>query len=346
MTLTREKITGDHVLQTPAWILVIRIFQVLISVGVLGLAARLIHEVSMDEVGLALAIALITFIVVAYVLITEKVSSCHKAYHIVAVLTLDGLLMVLWLATFAAAAARRGEFTETRCYTGSSFNTEPCYFDGTVGLLELGAAMLSAIAGLGALVWVLFIVTFVWTLVMLLQGRKQGRFAINLGTSTSSGVQQPVPATGDNVQMAARPAEPHQQQPQQPYPVYQPHGTQPHGTQPHGAQPQQPSPQSPYNPPVQQYPPPGQYNPSTSPPPMQGYPPQNQYAYGHYPPAQQPSPQPQGQQAPSPSVSPYNSDVGTHQHTASPPPPPQELGPQSYQAVPQEMPHHPYQNQN
>lgn len=68
-------------------------------------------------------------------------------------------MMVLWLATFAAAAARRSKYTV-------SVVTDGCVDDGSlldsttcnvvkrgVILFKSGLAMLAAIAGLGALVW-------------------------------------------------------------------------------------------------------------------------------------------------------------------------------------------------
>lgn len=102
--------------------------------------------------------AVITWVVVAYILITEKIRACYEAYHILAVVILDGLMMVLWLATFAAVAAKRAEFTVNvsvdGCFDdGSSFNSKTCFRKRSIILFKSGADMLSAIAGLGALVW-------------------------------------------------------------------------------------------------------------------------------------------------------------------------------------------------
>ena len=46
----------DHILVTPIWVFVVRIFQILISLVILALAARLMHDAYLDEEGLALAI--------------------------------------------------------------------------------------------------------------------------------------------------------------------------------------------------------------------------------------------------------------------------------------------------
>jgi hypothetical protein len=45
-----------HVLVTPLWVFVVRIFQILVSLAILGLAADLAHDAYLDEEGLALAV--------------------------------------------------------------------------------------------------------------------------------------------------------------------------------------------------------------------------------------------------------------------------------------------------
>lgn len=46
---------SEHVLKTPIWITVIRGFQFLVSLIIVGLAGRLMHDAYLDEHGLALA---------------------------------------------------------------------------------------------------------------------------------------------------------------------------------------------------------------------------------------------------------------------------------------------------
>lgn len=97
-----------------------------------------------------------------YVISTEKVTSWQKAYHVIAVLALEAFLVILWLATFAAAAARRASFSVparvSGCFDdGSAVNSKTCFgkreLEKRAYLFESGQAMFSAIAGLGALVW-------------------------------------------------------------------------------------------------------------------------------------------------------------------------------------------------
>jgi hypothetical protein len=55
-TPAEKSYSDDHVLKTPIWITVIRGFQFLVSLIIVGLAGRLMHDAYLDEQGLALAI--------------------------------------------------------------------------------------------------------------------------------------------------------------------------------------------------------------------------------------------------------------------------------------------------
>ncbi|KAL6863865.1 G-protein coupled receptor protein [Trichoderma novae-zelandiae] len=271
-----EKESG-HVLVTPIWVFVVRIFQILISLVILALAARLMHDAYLDEEGLALAVAIITWIVTLYAILSERIWTLHHIYHVVAVIVLDGVMMILWLATFAAVAARRAQFifnvSVSQCFDdGSLFNSKTCLKKRDVILFKSGGDMLAAIAGLGALVWLLFIASFAWTLHSFLKGRKDGRFLFD---NEAAPTQQAFA-------MEPKQEQAQQQQQQQqtlipPQNIGQPNNTTqypPQGQYPQGQYPPQTT--SPY-PPAQ-----SPYQPSTAYSP----PPQDPQAYGQYPPQQ------------------------------------------------------------
>lgn len=50
-----EKTSTSHVLQTPIWMVIIRGFQFLLSLIIVGLAGRLMHDLYLDEFGLSVA---------------------------------------------------------------------------------------------------------------------------------------------------------------------------------------------------------------------------------------------------------------------------------------------------
>ncbi|KPM42983.1 hypothetical protein AK830_g3573 [Neonectria ditissima] len=311
----QEKSAGDHVLKTPLWVVVVRGFQILISVIILGLCADLMHDAYIAEEGFSLAVALFTWVGVAYILLTEKVSSLHSAYHIVAVLVIDGLLMILWLAAFASMAALRasyvydvtvgdcsddGSLLDSKTCTTTRRSLEHLEKRNNVILFKSGLAMTAAIAGLGALMWLLFIASFVWTLLMFLRGRKQGRFALS-STSPAS--------PSNNYQMENKVAEstpmspqtyPSQTQPQPPPVAF--HETQSQYQQP-PVQHQQQQGYAPQGQPYQQPQSPYQQ--------QQGYPPpQEQQNFGQYPPQQQHQQQPY-QQPVQPQVTGQSQPVST-----------------------------------
>ena len=186
---------------------------------------------------------------------------------------------------------------------------------------------------------ILFIVTFVWTVVQFVKGRKEGRFPI---TSDSTTGPAATPAT-ENYQMEPKPFDGSQQPPLQ-------QGQ--YSMQPQPAMAQQHPPQGQYAPQQGQYAPQqGQYAPAAghsqmpyqqavSPssgqgpysPPMVGHP-QEQQGYSQYPTQQQYQP------PSSPSPVAYTHESATLQSQS---PPPQELQHQPYQAQPHELPHNQY----
>ncbi|KAH0492379.1 hypothetical protein TgHK011_007337 [Trichoderma gracile] len=264
---------ADHILVSPTWVFVVRIFQILISLVILALAARLMHDAYLDEEGLALAIAIITWIVTMYAILSEKVPTLHHIYHVVAVIVLDGVMMILWLATFAAVAARRAKFVYNvsvdGCFDdGSLFNSKTCFKKRDVILFKSGGDMLAAIAGLGALVWLLFIASFAWTLHGFLMGRKDGRFLFDTEAAPTQQTFVMEPKQ-DQVQQQQQQNLIPPQNTAQPNNQYPPQGQYPQDQYP-------PQTTSPYPPAQSPYQPQTAYSP----------PPQDPQAYGQYPPQQ------------------------------------------------------------
>ena len=100
---------------------------------------------------------LLSILAVVYIVVAERI--VHQAYNIIAVIVLDALFVVFWLSTWAACAALRASFVFSinvdDCYNdGSTVNSNHCFTKRDIPILfRSGAAMLSAIAGLGALTW-------------------------------------------------------------------------------------------------------------------------------------------------------------------------------------------------
>ncbi|KAG8410882.1 hypothetical protein J3459_016911 [Metarhizium acridum] len=304
---------ASHVLETPVWMIIVRGFQFLISLIILGLAGALMHDLYLDEFGLSVATAVLTWCILFYAVCTEKIAAWQAAYHVLAVTVLDGFLVVMWLATFAAVAARRATFKfnvqVTGCVDdGSIIGSKTCFSKRQLErrdiLFKSGGAMMSSIAGLGALLWLLFIATFVWTIVMFLRGRKEGRFPIAGGSGGGNNYQmEPKAEQGASVMR------PQQQQEHQPY-------QQPIRPQQTGEHQQSP---------LSQNPAPAPYQPAQSPyqqqPPYQ--PPQDAQQYAQYN-QQYPSYQQHVQQGSELSGTPLPQQAYSPSPVTSSPPPQQE----------------------
>ncbi|KAK3905159.1 hypothetical protein C8A05DRAFT_41865 [Staphylotrichum tortipilum] len=164
----------QYIQQTPVWVVIVRGLQIFFSIIILGMAGYLIHGHAMAANGFAVVCTIFTWIVVAYVLISEKMTSAQNLYNIWAVLSLDLLMVIFWLASLGANAALRASFTETVTVTG-------CYSDGSAvsahycnvakrAAIEkraavagpVGLAVMSAIAGVSALNWLLFLATLIF----------------------------------------------------------------------------------------------------------------------------------------------------------------------------------------
>ncbi|KAK3315804.1 hypothetical protein B0H66DRAFT_271569 [Apodospora peruviana] len=161
--------SDEHwVVVTPVWHVVVRGFQAFFGLVILAMAGYLIHGLALDANAFALVCGLFTWIVVGYALITEKVAGARKGYNIWAILSLDLFMAILWLASMGANAALRASFTETvqvtDCFDdGSTVSAHHCTIAKRAAVAgKVGLAVMSAIAGLSALNWLLFIATLVF----------------------------------------------------------------------------------------------------------------------------------------------------------------------------------------
>ncbi|KAK4147351.1 uncharacterized protein C8A04DRAFT_24592 [Dichotomopilus funicola] len=172
--ITTSDDAGQYVQTTPVWVVVVRGLQVLISFIIVIMAGVLIHGYAMGANGFAVACSIFTWIVVSYVLITEKVSSARKGYNIWAVLSLDLLMALFWLASLGANAQLRARFNTPvqieSCFNdGSAVSSNHCIISGRSELAkraavagETGLALMSAVAGVSAVLWLLFLATLIF----------------------------------------------------------------------------------------------------------------------------------------------------------------------------------------
>jgi len=171
----------------------------ILAVIVLGLTANVIHtfqNTGDDGLGApvwTLLCCIYTLIVVAYILATKLLGG--RLYHHIVHLALLGVGIVFWLAAWAsyAAWATRWHFLSYDNIFGSD------YYFSTRTVWQCGAAA----AGLGALIFLLFIAAFALAALNFLRGRKNNTVAGPASTQAQPGgvYQQSGPGHNNQYEM-------------------------------------------------------------------------------------------------------------------------------------------------
>ncbi|KAI0006482.1 hypothetical protein F4779DRAFT_629828 [Xylariaceae sp. FL0662B] len=160
--------SGKAVIPTPAWFIALRVFQFIVALVIVALTGWWIHGLYYDELGFVIVCGLFTWIIAIYAVLSEKVSSCRPAYNTWAILALDALMIIFWLAAMGATANRRSTFTvpvNADCVSdGSTIDSGVCtVYSKRADVATKGAlGVLSGIAGLCALDMLLFVPTFAY----------------------------------------------------------------------------------------------------------------------------------------------------------------------------------------
>ncbi|XXG96884.1 hypothetical protein Hte_003175 [Hypoxylon texense] len=166
-TTTGPSKKGETIIPTPTWFIALRVFQIVLALVVVAMTGWWIHGLYYDELGFVIVCGLFTWIIAVYAILAEKVASCRRAYNTWAILALDLLMIIFWLAAMAATANRRSKFTvpvTASCVSdGSTVNSGHCTVWKRAGVATSGAlSVLSGIAGISALIMLLFVATFAY----------------------------------------------------------------------------------------------------------------------------------------------------------------------------------------
>ncbi|KXJ94623.1 hypothetical protein Micbo1qcDRAFT_221130 [Microdochium bolleyi] len=162
---------GSELIPTPIWIMIVRIFQITLSLIVLGLCGAFMKFLYSEALGFAVICCIFTWVISGYNLIAEKIPACHKAYNTYATLALDLFMVIFWLAAMGALAAYRAVFNTN--VNASCADNATCQFNkrgrgGTVpsnGIIMASRdslQWLSAAAGMSALIMILYVVSFAY----------------------------------------------------------------------------------------------------------------------------------------------------------------------------------------
>ncbi|OAA68189.1 MARVEL-like domain protein [Niveomyces insectorum RCEF 264] len=145
----------EHIPLYPGYFARVRRLQVFVTLAVLGLDAYGLSKLSFTGDELMMFTCVASLIVGVYCLVAER--AAPAAFNYWAVLGLDMLLVVFWLASFALLASQVAPFMgkETYCLYGE------CVTYGLEGAALVYADCLCAAAGLGGLNFLLYVVTLV-----------------------------------------------------------------------------------------------------------------------------------------------------------------------------------------
>jgi len=153
----------SHQVRMPPNFLVLRIFQLVFSVLVLAIAIWAVVTYAADGVILSIVTSLVSIVTLIYII---SASNCAPAaYNYWAILSLEIFCVLFWLISFAVLATNV-------VYSNSAV----CDYDECIveGLSDAGYAALSTAAGLGGVLFLLYVVSLSIFSVMLYRHRRDG----------------------------------------------------------------------------------------------------------------------------------------------------------------------------
>ncbi|KAI0165886.1 hypothetical protein GGR57DRAFT_140283 [Xylariaceae sp. FL1272] len=216
---------GKTLIPTPKWFIGIRVAQIVISLIAVALAGFFIHGYYADCLGFAIVSGLFTWIIAVYAILSEHNAACRSAYNTWATLSLDFVMIIFWLASLGANAAFRAAFTTSVTASctddGSAINAGHCTVYKRYAVAnQAGLGALSGVAGVSAIMLLLFITTFAYV-----------AHFFRLEWQRHSSDNDAEKATGIAASTPAATLSPEQSQQSQPFLNQQPTGYAPHGQQ-------------------------------------------------------------------------------------------------------------------
>ncbi|KAI6323554.1 hypothetical protein MCOR34_001807 [Pyricularia oryzae] len=179
-----------HVPATPMWIAIVRAVQLALALLILILTA-----VAANKFRGAFSSFALTWFTFAWTLLhigwlAISILIVPLIYNIWGQLAVEILSVIFWLASWAALAADAASLGEyERMYTGDAVFTGTGRSSGVPNDFKTGSSCTKAAAALGALQWVLFVVTLVFFVMALVRFQKGH-------TTTTTRVSDPEVAAG------------------------------------------------------------------------------------------------------------------------------------------------------
>ncbi|KEZ40518.1 hypothetical protein SAPIO_CDS8420 [Scedosporium apiospermum] len=173
---------GDNATKTGVkpepWQYAVRGIQIVVSIIVLGLSAYIIHGAYMDPFGFAIAVSVLTWLGLGFILASQSVASLQTSWRIFVVIAIDAFLTIMWLSCMGSTAHMRASFkyrvSISGCYNdGSLIDSTTCFKMKRDSFVagKVGLASMTAVACISALNFILFAVMTVLNVLAFLRSR-------------------------------------------------------------------------------------------------------------------------------------------------------------------------------
>ncbi|PWW76197.1 hypothetical protein C7212DRAFT_279134 [Tuber magnatum] len=194
--------TDQHVVEQPPWLKFIRIAQVSLALLILALAAFALSAIpygnTFGTFGFNIFTCIFTFVVGSYLLLTP-IKAPHL-YNCWAALVLEIFGVIFWLSAFATLAswASLGLLTIDNIFDSDYFEEQKKEAEERYARYQAGWRCAGAAAGLGGIVWILFMITLITYSIFLHRHRKnpENNGLPDNGTPARDGGEAGIPRPG------------------------------------------------------------------------------------------------------------------------------------------------------
>ncbi|KAI1822922.1 hypothetical protein F4861DRAFT_358689 [Xylaria intraflava] len=195
--VTQRAAGREHIPLYPKGFVVARIIQLLIGVACLGLSAYAVAIVAISGADLTLFTAIVTLISSIYLLVAHFGNPA--AYNYWAILGLDIFLVIFWLISFALLASQAASLLSI-----ASYDYFDPYYSFANDALGIYGVICAAAAGLGAVLWLIYLITLIIHSIALHRHRRAGLPAMAGASAGAPGIAE-VQGADPKIQMQPQP---------------------------------------------------------------------------------------------------------------------------------------------
>jgi len=209
---------ASHVVPTKLWVLILRVLQLFIGFLCLIFAGILVHDIAISQFNFAIVAAVFNLIVLAYIIPSSMLPGVQVIYNVFAVLGLDFLMWVFWLACMGCVA-------HVRSGNGLKGSSDGFICDGDGFGAECKViskshkSIITAEAVFSAFLVILYTATFIYTLLGALRANLLNFGGLRGASNNGTAPAPTEPSVAGTYEMGHSQASPYQE----PVPMPEPH---------------------------------------------------------------------------------------------------------------------------